>query len=399
MPPIILILGTSTSGKSTICTNPAFANFYQSGTDLVYKNFDILLDIVSKFVANLTALSSISNFKKVITEYKIDKTTAMELLTKNIMASDDSSVLIQNFYKDLDEHPGLYTKIFHSTMFLDAIHKALQNKPVILDVIPVPEADVSALFKETLSQYNLEGTIVAVHIGIDELAKRITLRNESENPVDHRIGMFPFMQYTIMFNKQCSDEMPTLSIISSDEINDAMVPLQRKYNVYVAAVAVPYPDNQVKLLKLKLGFTDKQIKTSEKICISPKSTLKYDILIDNTQDHNSNIVTIFNFALRHTLDHIIECFKTEDSLWGRYLYSALNESKEMLATENVELEKILGANPYYQSEGPIVVSLLLPYIWDFDTTGLVSSNDNPCLASRSMYNLIGESTQLLESDD
>lgn len=315
MVPIILILGSSSSGKSTICSNSAFVNFYKQGIDLFMecKKFDVLLDVINIIVTQLFEFGCGSMLKSVITNRGMDMNIAIKEITKSIV-NEEPCFLSDIFNMDIEKHKLLVFKIIYLLIFEEAAHQALKNKPVILDMVPLQEYDTIKLFKDTLAKYNLEGTIVLVHTSIVELTKRILQRNE--NTMDQRVGMFPFEQYADIFNK--NEKKLTVTNITPNEIINAIAPLQSKYNIYASEI-IPYSDTKVKNFLIKLGFTNDQIRTNQAIEIS-SNVSKYDLIIDNTQnqDRNIKISILYNFAFRDVLNHIVNCFKSEYSLWKEY---------------------------------------------------------------------------------
>lgn len=334
MLPIILVLGTSTSGKTTLCNSSAFSHFYKISTDTLINNMPSR--IIRETIKNLFEVSENIELRNVMEVMGVDQDTAAQIITESIQHDDHYCRLRKAYLQDYISHKVLYSKAVDLVIFQDAVTRALDGIPVILDMVPsCLEYSVSELFQDFFAKYSfLETTIVLVHLDIETLAKRIVARNDTE---DKRLGMFPFEQYTFIFNAATQPETKVIDPgITPSQIIKAIAPLQRRYMEM-------YQANEVNNFITNLGFTEDQINLNQNVKIVP--LIKYNILVNSAESLSTNASRVYDEAHKRVLVNIIECFKSEYLLWIKFFKGSIaidvhvaNTDYFDIAAEQVEQE-------------------------------------------------------------
>jgi hypothetical protein len=249
----------------------------------------------------------------------------------------------------------------------------------ILEIEGMRAGDVHAEMK--ILQYQLKNGGLSSYIAISKLCCafcHLTLDSIDQGSKDHYPGyhgknyplrLSDWMKQNLDFLKQL---LGNDAFTSYNAVKDIQITLENGVEVNAGELALLLIETTPKLIKELPGFV--QI---------PQG-------IEGTSESADNSFLIdFGIVNLNRLERQYYSLKTRDFI-------------EQPDHTSVEISLIrVPDTSYYQSKEPIAVSLLLPYPWDFDITGVVSPsyNDNPCLASRSTCNLIGKPSQLLDVSD
>lgn len=159
----------------------------------------------------------------------------------------------------------------------DAVNKALNGSPVILDMVPNESYNIIALFRKIMAHYNYTGDVIIGHCPLQALSTRIESRNHnaisSGNEQDVRDGFFPFEQYACLFGK--SGNGPTVNTISPNAVLNIFspkIPFTRKFDI-----------KQLTEYLTVLGFSELDVlHGSNPLQLKAKLT-GYDSIIDTSQ--------------------------------------------------------------------------------------------------------------------
>jgi energy-coupling factor transporter ATP-binding protein EcfA2 len=232
---IILLYGTSTSGKTTICQSlkKLISDLKVDGTDSAFKrleehNYEEIFNYINNnkdqfpdlehmyhlFTGNeifngiLNERVNVNN-KEVLLMLDLDESTFENMLeekfSSGLQMEKQAIVILRRIAKSyLDQ---LYILV-HENMFNLAINNSLKEIPTILDIVPHPAHSgqfMIDLFLGQLKKVNHTGPthIALIHCSIPQLSDRILERNrhaiihgDLENVRDQP---FPFRQYSQLF--------------------------------------------------------------------------------------------------------------------------------------------------------------------------------------------------------
>lgn len=232
---IILLYGTSTSGKTTICESlqKLIENLKIDSTDSAFKRLNVndfsgILNYIAEHKDQFIYLSQVqSRFT--------DIDICNGILDEKINISNNEVPLLfdleeQAFIKVLEELFGegdliekqsinqlrniaksylnqLFVAV-HENIFDLAITHSMQGVSTILDIVPHPEQPgqfMIDLFLSQLKKRKHSGSthIALVHCSIPQLSERMLARNRealmNSNPENIRDKAFPFRQYSQLF--------------------------------------------------------------------------------------------------------------------------------------------------------------------------------------------------------
>jgi hypothetical protein len=259
---IILLYGSSTSGKTTICASlkKLIHNLKIDGTDSAFKRLeaddsDRILNFLS---VHQDQLSNLSQMQNIFTRAEICKGISNEAINignKEISLLFDledkayEKVLEETFGEQhLIEKQAIITlrniaknyldELFitvHKNMFDMAINTSTQGIPVILDIIPHPARSgqfMVDLFRSCLKSKNHTGKIhiALVYCSIPQLSERMLNRNQNsllnDNSENIRDKSFPFRQYSQLF-RSCNEKNEYIAVLKIEDAKKSIAPFCR----------------------------------------------------------------------------------------------------------------------------------------------------------------------------
>lgn len=328
MIPIVLLLGSSSVGKTSICNDRAFNNFEKIGVDLAFKDRNILQPAIKIAIEEILDKFSNSSIAKIIKdnigenvceninkieELKDSLEKIVKKMTDLILANKKTS--LQNpVYKSFIE--VLYNnKIIHASfcnaldkgLFVKAISNASIGKSTIIDVIPNSYYNTMDLFKKVLAKYNYTGITVILHCSLRALNFRVDHRNflakQNNNKNELREGFFPFKQYANLFGVlNESKELIVDSVIVKDIKNLFSIKFQE--------------DNVNLLIKALLFKNLKELDNDFVLKIRSRNS-NYNLIIDTS-------VKTSKFAANVIFEHVVSKF------FKKLVINILNEEKIVL---------------------------------------------------------------------
>lgn len=265
---VVLLLGSSTAGKSSLCSELVKNHGWLSisidevcekiGNELTAKaKIDILNEFKKNGLANkLLPYLSEDEIAKLASGGKLLISRGQHLITKSVQFSNPSLNSLEIILKnagfneeeivELAENFRLATKIGDETQqkypfpnpmprLYDETYIKDTGASIILDVVPPPNGDVKELlshFHQRAKQFriensacNLETQVVLAYCPPKKLSERILGRNinaeQSGNLMDKREGLFPFHQLANLIRGQDMESSYYIDEkISKDEIFD-----------------------------------------------------------------------------------------------------------------------------------------------------------------------------------
>lgn len=259
---IILLYGSSTSGKTTICASlkKLIHNLKIDGTDSAFKrleadDYDSILNFLSEHKDQFSNLSQMQNIFTIPEICKGISNEAIKIRNKDIPLLFDledgayEKVLEETFGEQhLIEKQAIITlrsiakkyldELFiavHENMFDLAINTSTQGIPVVLDIIPHPAKTgefMVELFRSHLKSKNHTGKIhiALVHCSVPRLSERMRNRNRNslinDDSENIRDKSFPFRQYSQLFG---SDDRKSeyISVLKIEDAKKAIAPFCR----------------------------------------------------------------------------------------------------------------------------------------------------------------------------
>ncbi|MBP9778001.1 MAG: hypothetical protein KBD25_02335 [Rickettsiaceae bacterium] len=316
---IVLLCGTSTAGKSTICkelvkqgseqTKPLHWDHY--GVDLAMNDPELkdLFEEINKmadkhFIAAISSNALNIEHLKRVQEKLDDRSIIIGIMRKEIELGDQkinltpqadidkqvddifSSLKVENREKyskdfirsilqlvrnnqDLDkDHPFKPPEENHleTNMFDRAIENSRKGIPTILDIVPMGGNFVDK-FEKHLAKRNFSCPIIVAlaHCSIGELTDRMDERNRlarlskveggREDPRDVREGFFPYMQYVEIFEASSAKGARVVGSVRREDITRAA----EKFGTAPEPGDMPIrPKGEKEALELmkKLGFPE-----------------------------------------------------------------------------------------------------------------------------------------------
>lgn len=260
---IILLYGTSTSGKTTICTNiqkhcnpvkvegtdSAFKRLEdpnnQKLIELIKRNKDfLLLNKGKKIFSESEILNGVINEKIDIEHQKLslmfdhDDNTFKVILDKFLknLYLDNFSDIEQAIINLRKLAISCFDQTFiqvHEEMFDRAIDNSMKGIPSILDIVPHPAHGgqfMIDLFLTCLKKNNhtCPTHIALIHCPLHQLSERMNERNrsalESEDLENVRDKSFPFRQYAQLFGYRQNIKNDNLGKLKIKDARKAMKP-------------------------------------------------------------------------------------------------------------------------------------------------------------------------------
>lgn len=305
---IILLYGTSTSGKTTICKELSkFINHLKvDSTDIAFKRLEeqTFDKIHNYFNDNKNQFPDYSYVKTIFTEAEIYNGISNERVKINdkeisLMFDLDEQAFQRGLDGIISEEYSLEKKAIitlrkiaksyldqlyisvHEEMFNLAIINSMQQIPIILDIVPhpaLPGQFMIDLFLEQFkkNEYSCPIHIALVHCSIFKLSERMFERNRyakiNEDIENIRDKSFPFRQYSQLFGA-LKTEKPTC--LGTLKIQDA-----RK----IIALFCTNPNELNKIIE-QIGFIDGQ-----------SDEIKIDVKCDYDQIYNADLQTSTEIA-------------------------------------------------------------------------------------------------------
>lgn len=259
---IILLYGSSTSGKTTICASlkKLIHNLKIDGTDSAFKRLeaddsDSILNFLSEHKDQFPNLSQMQNIFTIAEICKGISNESIKISNKEIPLLFDledgafEKVLEETFGEEhLIEKQAIITlrniakmyldELFitvHKNMFDLAINASTQGTPVILDIIPHPARSgqfMVDLFRSRLKNKNYADKIhiALVHCSIPLLSERMFNRNRNssinDNSENIRDKSFPFRQYSQLFGSG-NEKSEYIGVLKIEDAKKAIAPFCR----------------------------------------------------------------------------------------------------------------------------------------------------------------------------
>ncbi|MBA2651866.1 MAG: hypothetical protein H0U73_06340 [Tatlockia sp.] len=227
---VVLLLGSSTAGKSSLCTELVSTHGWKSISidEVVGRIVNMSTSELKLLMNEKLAKSGVrENLQKLMTEEEILTLGAKGVLTfskgnhlireqqfPNPSLPDLENILIKAGFKatevtNLAKDLRLVTEIGDAILKLydEVFNKENCQENIVIDIVPNPDGTAQEcieLFKKRAQQYCTENpnetlttSITFAYCPVQKLSERIKERNfkaELNNPLDKRVGLFPFNQ-------------------------------------------------------------------------------------------------------------------------------------------------------------------------------------------------------------
>ncbi len=251
---VVLLLGSSTAGKSSLCRELVKTHGWKSSSidEMVDKIVNMSPSNLKLFMLEkLNASGVIQNLQTLMTEDELITLCSRGVLTiskgshlitahgfPNPLLPNLEDVLkmagfIESEISKLAKELRFVTKIDDPTMMLydEVFDKDNSGQSIVIDLVPNPDESAKeclAYFKKRAQQYREENpsetlttSIVFAYCPVQKLSERIQERNRKAdigNPMDKREGLFPFHQLATLVTADKLFDDSTEHVISRNEL-------------------------------------------------------------------------------------------------------------------------------------------------------------------------------------
>ncbi|MCE3255601.1 MAG: hypothetical protein K0R25_1095 [Rickettsiaceae bacterium] len=326
---IVLLIGTSSAGKSTIVKelksqdklNPHPLDWQEDGLDLELGRYDDLYqDRLNIIVGDLESLEIFEQLRQnpFLKEGRIIGTIAsgklaiegasLSLLDENL---DDEKVrnfislseadkitfdekTIKSLHDLVQKHHDQFIKVNkrpHRDKMMENIYeRAIQNSkkglPSILDLIPFESYDVIAGFNQYCLDRNFSCPLIIAlaHCDVSTIVEHMDKRNTSGDPREKRDAFFPFdEQYAVIYRVTNSDDPRAIGTLTMQDVLNAAN--KYGYDANRGNVLLLENSKDAQGFVKKLGMAedhplDKPVKVAAKI--------PHDLVLQTGQKNNVN---------------------------------------------------------------------------------------------------------------
>ena len=251
---VVLLLGSSTAGKSTLCRELATTHGWKSLSidEMVDKIANMSPSDLKLFMfEKLNASGVIQNLQTLMTEEEIVTLCSRGMLTiskgnhlitahgfPNPLLPNLEDVLkkagfIESEISNLAKELRSVTKIDDPTVMLydEVFDKGNSGQSIVIDLVPNPDESAKvclAYFQMRAQQYREENpsetlttSIVFAYCPLQKLSERIQERNRKadiDNPIDKRVGLFPFHQLATLVTADKLFDDSSEHVLSRNEL-------------------------------------------------------------------------------------------------------------------------------------------------------------------------------------
>ncbi|WP_392538563.1 hypothetical protein [Legionella sp. 227] len=251
---VVLLLGSSTAGKSSLCRELVTTHGWKSSSidEMVDKIVNMSPSNRKLFMfEKLDAAGVIQNLQTLMTEEEMLTLCSTGVLTLSkgnhlITAQGFPNPLLPNL-EDVLKKAGFIeseisklakelrfvTKIDDPTVMLydEVFDKSHSGQSIVIDLVPNPDESAKEClkyFQKRAQQYNEENpsetlttSIVFAYCPVQKLSERIQERNRKadiDNPMDKRIGLFPFHQLATLVTADKLFDDSSKHVLSRNEL-------------------------------------------------------------------------------------------------------------------------------------------------------------------------------------
>ena len=251
---VVLLLGSSTAGKSSLCTELVSTHGWKSISidEVVGKIVNMSpSELKSLMHEKLDKSGVIENLQKLMTEEEI-----LDLGGKGVLSFSKGNHLIQNEAFPNPTLPGLENVLikagFEETeitnlakdlrlvttigdarekLYDEVFNKENSQECIVIDMVPNPDGTAKEhieLFQRRAQQFCTENpnetlttSLIFAYCPVQKLSERIQERNtkaELNNPSDKRVGLFPFHQLATLVAAEKQFDKSSEHILSRNEL-------------------------------------------------------------------------------------------------------------------------------------------------------------------------------------
>ncbi len=251
---VVLLLGSSTAGKSSLCRELVTTHGWKSSSidEMVDKIVNMSPSDRKLFMfEKLDAAGVIQNLQTLMTEEEMLTLCSTGVLTISkgnhlITAQEFPNPLLPNL-EDVLKKAGFIeseisklakelrfvTKIDDPTVMLydDVFDKGNSGQSIVIDLVPNPDESAKKClehFQKRAQQYSEENpsetlttSIVFAYCPVQKLSERIQERNRKadiDNPMDKRVGLFPFHQLATLVTADKLFDDSSEHVLSRNEL-------------------------------------------------------------------------------------------------------------------------------------------------------------------------------------